>query len=57
MHKAQIFFTSDQVFQEEYAEAAKEDLKKKSNKVSLTVDFSIRKKDPIALNISLIPSY
>ena len=28
MHKAQIFFTSDQVFQEEYAEAAKEDLKK-----------------------------
>ena len=25
-YKAQIFFTSDQVFQEEYAEAAKEDL-------------------------------
>ena len=48
---------SGQVFQEDYAEAAKEDLKKKSNKVSLKVDFSIRKKDPIALNISLVPSY
>ena len=56
MHKAQIFFTSDQFFQEEYAEAAK-DLTKKSNKVSLKVDLSIRKKNPIALNISLVPSY
>ena len=56
MHKAQIFFTSDQFFQEEYAEGAK-DLTKKSNKVSLKVDLSIRKKNPIALNISLVPSY
>ena len=56
-YKAQIFFTSNQVFQEEYAEAAKEDLKKKSNKVSLKVGLSIRKKDPIALNLSLVPSY
>ena len=35
---------------------AKEDIKKKSNKVSLKINYSIRKKYPVTLNISLVQS-